>query len=239
MSGHKQSGLRPFARRAHACVYACVNRWRWAQRVCVWNKRWRVWGGFLPASLSLPPSRSLARSLPCVTSESEACWLDLHLIQLVSSISATPKNSRLFSRLHRHLIPGKATPRAADTYTHTHTHTLARKHRRARAPDTSGSRCNDKARQGKGVGADVNSISKTKQHKKKNTRGAERGRRGEPGTKLMAHNAVGIVTKWICRPIVCNKRPNWSRGLLSLVCCSFWHVKYAVRYADSHSDWII
>ena len=123
----------------------------------------------LSACLTLPPSLSLARSLPCVTSESEACWLDLHLIQLVSSISATPKNSRLFSRLHRHLIPGKATPRAADTYTHTHTHThtYARKHRRARAPDTSGSRCNDKARQGKGVGADVNSISKTKQHKKK------------------------------------------------------------------------
>ena len=134
MSGHKRSGLPPFARRVHmrvsvcvcvcVCVYACVNRWRWAQRVCVWNKQWRVWGGSLPASLSLP----LARSLLCVTSESEACWLDLHLIQLVSSISATPKNSQLFSRLQRHLILGNATPRAADTYTHTY----ARKHTRAR-----------------------------------------------------------------------------------------------------------
>lgn len=51
------------------------------------------------------------------------------------------------------------------------------------------------------MGTDVKSISETKtpappsKKKKKKKRVKERGRRTEPGTKLMAHNAASIVTK--------------------------------------------
>lgn len=37
MNHHKQSGSQPFA--WCTCVYVCVNRWRWVQRVSAWNKQ--------------------------------------------------------------------------------------------------------------------------------------------------------------------------------------------------------
>lgn len=147
MRSHKQSGWRP-------CVWRMrlsVNRWRW---VCFSNKQWHVCSTFL--SLTTPHP-----TLQCVTSKSNACWLDLHLIQLVSSISVTLKNSHLFALLHRHLIPGNIMPGAEDT----HTHTPSYKHRHAQTFDTWGS-CNDKMRQGKAVGSDIDGISETKKPKR-------------------------------------------------------------------------
>lgn len=117
MSRHKRSGSRPFA--WHTCVWTGGG----AYKGCVFGTN----GDVRAAAFCLPCSRSLSLSLspPCVTSKSEARWLDLHLIQLVSRISATPKNSRLSSRLRRHLIPGNIIPGAVDARTHTHTKTRA------------------------------------------------------------------------------------------------------------------
>lgn len=186
----------------HVCVRVC-EQVEVVTKGCVFGTN----GDVRAAPFCLPPSLSVSLSLLCVTSKSEACWLDLHLIQLVSSISATLKNSRLFSRLHRHLIPGNTIPRTVDMHVHPHTHmyvyTRTHKHLIPGAHGVMIKRGRERewAR------------TSTALAKQKNTRGGEKGGwRKEPGTKLMAHNSVGIVTKWICRPIVCNKRPNWSRA---------------------------
>lgn len=128
---------------------------------------------------------ALSLSLLCVTSKSEACWLDLHLIQLVSSISATLKNSRLSSRLHRHLIPGNTIPGAVDTHTHSPINTRTHKHLIPGAHGVTIKRGREREW----------AQTSTALAKQKNTRGGERGRGKEPGTKLMAHNTAGIVTK--------------------------------------------
>lgn len=101
----------------HVCVRVC-EQVEVVTKGCVFGTN----GDVRAAPFCLPPSLSVSLSLLCVTSKSEACWLDLHLIQLVSSISATLKNSRLFSRLHRHLIPGNTIPRTVDMHVHPHTH---------------------------------------------------------------------------------------------------------------------